>query len=172
MPRRAHICVAVVMTAVACGGRSSGAAGASAMARAAALPLDSTDFVVDRLNDGMDSSAVRRAMGAPDSIVVEKHPYDTDATLATWFYPAVTVGFNSSADAYQLTIESPNVATARGLRVGDPGARAQALYGFPADTVDGTWDYHDPRDPSGLHVLRIRVASGRVTSVFVGTLLD
>jgi len=71
-----------------------------------------------------------------------------------------------------LSVTGPGVATRRGLTVGDPAARALALYGPPARQDDGYWEYLDPKEPQGLHIIRITVRNDLVTGIFLGTVLD
>jgi hypothetical protein len=82
------------------------------------------------------------------------------------------VGYDSDGHVYQLTLESPAIPTARGLRVGDPEDRVRGLYGPPADTAAGAWEDRDPSEATGHHVMRVAFKAGHVINVFLGTLLD
>jgi len=137
---------------------------------AAPAPLGDADFVVGRLKEGLDTAAVRRALGAPDSVSVEDNPYDPGGKLFDWRYHDLTVGV-ADEGVYGMTLTGPGVATARGLRVGDPADRVRALYGPPAASGDD-WEYADPRDQGGMHVVRVVIAGGRVAHIFVGSVLD
>jgi hypothetical protein len=65
------------------------------------------------------------------------------------------------------------VATPRGLQVGDSLSRVGALYGMPSDSLGGPWQYDDPRERSpGTHVIQIELRAGRVQRIYVGWIAD
>ena len=134
-------------------------------------PIDSTDFVVAGVEAGMDSAAVLRALGPPDSVRVDENPYDGGGRLPTWFYDGLTVLFTEEG-VHGVNVEGPRHATARGVRVGDPAERVRAVYGEPTSEDSQSWDYADPADGSGLHMIGFQFAGGRVTSIFLGWVLD
>ena len=134
--------------------------------------LTPRDFVIDVLDDGMDSALVRRVMGDPDSASIEENPFDTGAKLITWVYRDLEVHFASTNHVVGLAITGARVRTHRGLSVGDSATRVLDLYGEPSGRYEGTWDYSDPADRHGLHVLRVRIENGKVRWIYAGWLLD
>ena len=174
--RRAFI---LAVLSVACGGdprpRAADSARPTPVTRvaptsaAAPAPLGERDFAVGELHEGLDTAAVRRLLGAPDSVKVEDNPYDPGGKPRTWRYRDVTIEL-ADETVYGIALDGPGVATARGLRVGDPADRVRALYGAVAADGDD-WEYTDPANP-GMHVVRVTVKGGRVAAIYVGSILD
>lgn len=134
--------------------------------------LTDSDFVVAGLADDADSTEVLQALGEPDSIISLPDPDAPDVDLLAWVYPDLAVSFGDDGLRYGATLTGPSVATARGLRPGDPEARLIELYGRPHRHEEDAWDYVAPDDPDGLHVMRVRVERGRVSWIFLGWLMD
>ena len=81
--------------------------------------IGGSDLVVAGVAYKDDSGAVRRRLGAPDSLAEE-----------VWYYRDLTVYFRKTK-VEQILLSTPKYATARGLRVGDEVSRAADLYGGP-----------------------------------------
>ena len=133
-------------------------------------PLASADFVVARLSEGLDSTAVQERLGAPDSVTVIDHPHDVGGTLATWCYPHLLAAYGRTGRLVGVTLTDSTYTTHRGLRVGDTSNRVRELYGVPSPGAAGEWRYH--AQDSHLHAVVITIAGDRVVSVFLGWLLD
>jgi hypothetical protein len=134
-------------------------------------PLAPADFVVRGVEANQDSAHVVAVLGAPDSVSIEPNPYDAGSHLTALIYPALRVHM---ADGKVLGVGLTAAAqpTPRGLRVGDPADRVRVLYGEASDRFPDVLEYPDPSDPTGHHVMRVTVADGRVTSIFIGWVLD
>jgi hypothetical protein len=137
-----------------------------------AAPIGPADFTVAGVSDVMDSAAVRRAKGAPDSVWVEQT--DDGSQLTRWRYTGMLVTFGSDSTVSSVEILGREVITPRGLRVGDPVSRVRALYGVPRDSIGGAWEYDDDSLGrwSSTHVMRIAIRAERVASMYVGWIAD
>ncbi|HEX5003828.1 MAG TPA: hypothetical protein VFV65_00830 [Gemmatimonadales bacterium] len=134
--------------------------------------LTDRDFVVAGLPDDADSSEVLAQLGEPDSVISTPDPEEPDIDLLAWVYPELAVAFGEDGLRYGITLTGPGVATARGLRTGDSTDRLTELYGRPQRRDAAGWDYVAPDDADGLHVMRVRLESGRVSWIFLGWLLE
>ncbi|HKJ93951.1 MAG TPA: hypothetical protein VJ957_12350 [Longimicrobiales bacterium] len=134
--------------------------------------LDSTDFRVGALTADMDTAAIRGVLGAPDSITVYDNPFDAGGKIPVYFYRDLMVTFSYGETPLGFTLTGPSVATARGLKVGDSVERARALYSEPGYTDPDAWEYYDPKDTEGLHVIQLSIRDGHVRQIYVGWLLD
>lgn len=134
-------------------------------------PLSAADFTISGAADQTDSARVRELLGSPDSVRTEDNPFNPGDTLVTWHYPGMSVAIGDGK-VYGFALTGPGAETPRGLRVGDTAERVRELYGAPGGTYENSWDYPDPADGSGLHVIRVEVENGRVTHIWVGWLLD
>jgi len=83
------------------------------------VSMADSDLNVLGIRYDVDSTEVRRTLGAPTS---------TDSISRT--YPGLRVWFEAGR-VRQVTLTTPQHATARGLRVGDRITRAKELYGTP-----------------------------------------
>lgn len=144
------------------------------VATSAQAPLRPADFVVAGIPDNFpeteveeDTARIRRILGAPR--VVRRVPAFKDDSMTTWEYDGLRVSFGSIA-RQGITLTSPRIATARGLRIGDTVARVRELYGAPAEALEDELTYADPRE--NLHVIQVMVRDGKVTSIFIGMLWD
>jgi len=140
-----------------------------------ALPLtgdlaDSTDFTIPGLEPPLDSAQLRSRLGAPTHVEVQEHPFDTGARLATWFYPGLEAMLNSDGVLTGGVLIDSTRATRRGLRVGHSLSRVFELYGPHEDGAREVFDYRWAQ--MDLRVIRVHVAQGRVTRIYVGWLLD
>jgi hypothetical protein len=142
---------------------------AAAAAPAPGSPLGDADFVVGPLSDQQDSAAVKAALGRPDSVRMDDNALEPGDSLVTYLYPAVRV-LLSGGQVLGITLIRPNVATARGLRVGDPEARVHELYG-EGSRYERTLEFNEG-DVSTLHLIRVELEKGRVTQIYVGAILD
>lgn len=133
-------------------------------------PLDSLDYLVDGVGVGMDSAAVRAALGAPDSVTSMENPYG-GGTLPSWHYRGLEVMFADDM-VHGVSINDPGRATRRGARVGDTPERIRELYGERTRGDDESWDFVDPADPSGLTMVTVSFAEGRVSAIYAGAVLD
>ena len=123
--------------------------------------LGDSDLAVGRLTYGQDSALVRRLLGRPIS---------TDS-LTGWLYADLRVWFENSR-VHQIAIIGRRLATRRGLRIGDPVARAAALYGSPC--AKGAYIYcltDEKPGPNELGIL-LEVQNGRVTGIHLGSVFD
>ena len=136
---------------------------------AAGIPLDSTDFIVAGLTEGVDSAVVVARLGRPDSVSTEVNQYDAGAKLSTMHYRAIDVGF-VVATVQSFEILRAGVSTARGIRIGSTIDEMNAAYGKPSSKDEEAWTYLDPKHD--LHQISFSVRNGRVSRVFVGTGLD
>jgi hypothetical protein len=141
----------------------------AAAAPAPGSPLADADFVVGPLNDQQDSAAVKAALGRPDSVRRDDNALEPGDSLVTYLYPTVRV-LLSGGQVLGITLISPNVATARGLRVGDPESRVHELYG-QGGRYEQTLEFNEG-DVSTLHLIRVELEKGRVTQIYVGSILD
>jgi hypothetical protein len=135
-----------------------------------AAPIGAADFVVAGIDGLMDSAAVRRTMGAPDSVQVIRE--DDSSELTVWHYAGMEVTFGSDSTVFSIELHGRETAAARGVRVGDASSRVRALYGTPSDSTAEWWDYHDPREHPGAHVVRFTLRGARVESIYVGWITD
>ena len=122
------------------------------------------------LSDDSDSATVIRILGRPDSISREANPFDSSGVLTTWHYADVLVNYVYTDTVLSLVVSGPRLATARGIRVGDPVERIVKAYGTPASNSEGDWVYEDPKQE--LHQLSFLVRDGRVVRIIIGTVLD
>lgn len=134
--------------------------------------LTDRDFVVAGLPDDADSAEVLAQLGEPDSVISLPDPEEPDIDLLAWVYPGLAVAFGEDGLRYGVTLMGPDIPTARGLRTGESSDRVIELYGRPQRRDAAGWDYVAPDDPDGLHVMRVRVESGRVSWIFLGWLLE
>ena len=145
---------------------SAGDANAHASAQ---RPLDSTDFVLAGLTEGTASTSVLSRLGRPDSVTVDKNPYDTGGHLPTWHYPGLDADFIETA-IQGFEINGPKIRTARAVGVGDTIERLMGAYGEPNSRLDDIWFYDDPHHD--LHQIAFTVRDGRVIKISIGTMLD
>jgi hypothetical protein len=178
-----------ILTTLACGGSEAGKSSSAVVsaqrapdvdsgvralptadiAQTAPRRFDSTDVVVAGLSQGMDSAAVRRLLGQPDSIAAEPDPRDPPATFVDWHYPTLTVTLGSYNALGGVTLTGASVATLRGLRVGDTRSRLVALYGEPRDTTGDTWQYETA---DGRYLMQVDFVAGRIQRLYLGHLYD
>jgi len=170
--------LAVVVLLLACGHEPRNSPHARADSAKASIgappsttiqPFDTTDLVVAGLRQGMDSAAVARLLGPPDSISAEPDGRDARTKLVEWHYPAVSISLGSNGKLGGVSITSGAVATKRGLRLGDSRARLVSLYGLPADTTGQAWQYETV---DGLYVMQIDFLAGVVRRVYLGHFYD
>lgn len=129
-------------------------------------PVQEADFAVAGVALGADSASVRAALGRPDSVEVQGHPFDS-AGLRVWHYRDLDAEIAGSVE--RITIRTPAVATARGARVGDAAERLRAAYGEPGGRTATSWRYADEEDPSGLPpALEFRMQADRVAGITLG----
>lgn len=149
-------------------------------------PLQEAEFIVAGLcrwgEPGWDSVSASQARGEPDGIEVEGDPWDT-AGVRLWQFRS----FGVEVVSYGLVrVTSPSIATARGVRVGDPVERVLSAYGGERPTINNAADtfelryYTDFENPTegftdgilfGIgddHVIEFRV--GRISHVIEGSL--
>jgi hypothetical protein len=144
-------------------------AGGTAAHPSVLKPLDSTDFVLAGLTEGGDSTSVLARLGRPDSVTVDKNPYDTGGHLPTWHYRGLDVDFIEAAiQGFEIT--GPQIRTARAIGVGDTEERLITAYGEPNSRLDDLWSYDDPRHD--LHTIAFTIRTGRIVKIFIGTVLD
>lgn len=137
------------------------------------VPLDSSDFVVNGLSDQADTSAVKARFGRPDSITSESNPFSEGGKLYSWYYRDAVISLINGDSGFivlSMNLMGPRQATARGARVGDASDRLLTLYGEPTDRDDRAWMYEDPEQ--SLHQIVFLLRDGRITRIFLGTVLD
>jgi hypothetical protein len=134
-----------------------------------ACELRAADFAVAGLDDMAPLAQVRTLLGAPASVKKSKNELG-GGEFITWLYPGLEVFSADGEHATNITLTTTAHQTARGLRVGDPEARVAQLYGEPTGTFEDTRDYADLENQ--LHVIRVTVKKGRVTSIAIGWLVD
>lgn len=172
----AVIVAVVLVSCVRCGSERRGAPsdsvstrppGAAGSSTGTSLtgPLQTADFVIAGISSGADSASVIAALGRPGSVDVQGHPWDS-AGLRVWHYPDLDILISGSVEA--ITIKTPAVATARGIRVGDTVQRLRAAYGEPEGGGGASWTYSDPGDPSGLLAMQFRTQRDTVASISLG----
>ena len=132
--------------------------------------LQSTDFVVAGLSGGMTLDQVRNTLGPPDMVTTSRNPFDTTSDVVEWKYQDLKILSGDAETTTGLTITGKGYKTARGLVVGDRDRAVVKLYGKPVNKYKGDWDFQAPDDE--LHVIRVHVQDGRVTSIYLGWLLD
>jgi len=136
-------------------------------------PLSSRDFSVAGIRDGMDSAAVRRRLGVPDSITLLDNPWKPPDKIAAWYYRDLRIALTDKVIGVMMY--GPSVATRRGLRVGDTGKRVETLYGVPnpLDRSETEWWYRDPvSSATADHVILVELSNGVVQSIYVGWYTD
>jgi len=167
-------------------------------------PLDDRDFGVPALTRGavddseLDSAALRRLLGAPDSIVVVRDSLDSVLEeFPEWYYRDIVVSLGQDRHVEGVLLKTSRYLTARGLRVGDGVERLMKLYGkatrldpSPQWVLgDGIWTYHgiyrssrEEQEPvsrevrellqmaSQLFGMIVWVRDGKVACVYVGKL--
>ena len=134
--------------------------------------LADSDFVVAGLPDDADSSEILAVLGEPDSVISIPDPDEPDIDLLAWVYPDLAIALADDGLRYGATLTGPGVATARGLRPGDPATRVGELYGRPQRRTGSAWDYVAPDHEDGLHVMRVGLNGERVSWIFLGWLLE
>ena len=116
---------------------------------------------------------MRRVFGTPESVTTYDHPFDVGAKFTQWHYSGLVVDLEPYAGkVHGLTLTGQRFATPRGLHVGDDAMRIRSLYGPPRDTTQGDWEFPDSRPDAELHVIRVSFVAGRVTSIYLGWLVD
>src|SRR5258706_13675150 len=93
--------------------------------------LRAEDFVVAGVVEGMRANDVRRVLGRPQTIDTQDDFRDPGNKLISWRYKGIVVLLGSENTVRGDWITSQKLATSRGLRVGDPVARIESLYGTP-----------------------------------------
>ena len=144
----------------------------SATARDNPKSLAARDFDVGPLRGDMSADEVRAALGSPVSISSDPDFRDTSGLVETWYYPDLSVSFVSKDGLFGTRITGKAWATSRGLRVGDSEAKVRELYGKPEGSSDGAHDYVDHSDGTDRRLIRVEVQNSRVTSIYLGMLLD
>jgi len=132
--------------------------------------LKEKDFVVIGLQADMTQNDVRKILGDPQRTRMRTYHLETDAELLEWSYPDLVVSFGGGPSIFGVLITGPRYATRRGLRVGDTSDHVLALYGTPEDRYKEGWYYRAPEDD--LRVIRVEVRQGKVSSIYVGWLVD
>jgi hypothetical protein len=135
-------------------------------------PIGSADFAVAGLTEDTDSTEIRRVLGTPDSVVVHENPFDTGGKLPTHFYRDITIHYAYGSTPVGFMLTGPDFETERGLKVGDSMERVRQLYGEPGYPDGETWEFTDPEDLEGLHVIRVDFVGDRVRRIYVGWLFD
>jgi hypothetical protein len=118
-----------------------------------------------------DSLDVQRNVGKPDSVALE-HNTLGGGVFINWFYADLRFFFvpsDSGAMVLGITLQTPHVATRRGLRVGDTADRVRLLYGEP-DIYQDEWRYAHKEKP--YLIVNVSVSKGRVTEIHVGSIID
>ena len=144
----------------------------SATARDNPKSLAARDFDVGPLRSDMSAEEVRAALGPPASISSDPDFRDTSGLVETWHYPGLAVSFVSKNGLFGTRITGKTWATSRGLRVGDSEATVRELYGKPEGATDEARDYVDHSDGTDRRLIRVEVQNSRVTSIYLGMLLD
>lgn len=136
-----------------------------------ARPLEPADFVVRGVTAEADSARVVALLGAPDSVSTEASPYDPASRLTAMIYPALRVRM-ANGKVLGVGITGAGIETARGLKVGDPAARARQLYGEANGRFEDALEFPDPHDPTGHHVMRVELRGGAVSRIFLGWVFE
>jgi len=128
-------------------------------------PLDSSDFVIANIHEGMDSIEVWNLLGAPDSVMV-----GDDYTELDYNGLAIELGYKSLIVG--ATITSKRFPTKRGIKVGDPTELVVRNYGKPDSSwlAVGSWVYIDPGGEH--HELLFDIENGHVVAIVLGRILD
>jgi hypothetical protein len=134
------------------------------------IALDSTDFVVARIKDDLDSNAVKTLLGKPTSISQSENPFDIETKIVCWHYPGLIINLGSGNSTCGVTITSEKYSTKRGLCIGDTIERVMMLYGKPDSQYEDRINYLVP--DTELHAIQIRLSNGKVTEIFLGWFLD
>lgn len=135
-------------------------------------PLEPADYVIAGMDQGMDSTDVRRLLGPPDSVEVRSNEFEVGGEFRDWYYDGLAVSYGSNADLIGVVVTSAGYPTRRGLRVGDPVEQVRSRYGEPELRHEGTWTYVDPRERYSLYVVEVEVEEGRVSRIYVGRFVD
>lgn len=175
--RRMSPALLLAILALTAGCKADGRSSSAPAAPAAPVsrqpqPLDSADFVVRGIDAGSSAARALELLGAADSMIVAGDPDDPDVKHVRWDFADLSVHSWDGDAVGGITLSGPGAATHRGIRAGDALDAVRERYGEPSRTNEEGWIYLDPADPSELHMLRFRATAGRVTSIFVGTVLD
>jgi hypothetical protein len=137
-----------------------------------AAPLDSTDFVIAGIRDGMDSVTIIKVLGPPKSIILSDHPYDSTTKLFNWEYEGVTVHSGSENSVSGVSVTSRRFPSKRGIRVGDSDKLVLRRYGKPDNEYEnqGHWNFLDPKNE--MHAVKFYIQHAKVIGIYVGWFLD
>ena len=124
-----------------------------------AVSLADSDMSIGGVAYGADSIQVRRMLGAPAA---------TDSL--SWTYPGLRIWFKTGR-VNSMVLTTPERATVRGLRVGDPVARAKPLYGSPC--IREIWAYcRDVKNQDEGQGMMLEVKDHRITEIRVGSIFS
>lgn len=135
-------------------------------------PLRPEDFRVGEARDDMSAQELRSALGEPSRVDRSENPFSPGSEIVTWHYEDLDVTLVDGEAILGFALTGPGRETARGIKVGDDADRVREIHGEPVNSQDGVWDYADPNDASGLHVLRFEMKQDKVASIYMGHLLD
>ena len=119
-----------------------------------------------------DTTQARRALGAPQRArSYDSTGYDEEHLhLTHWTYPGLSLVFNRGR-WIRIRLTGRPWSTHRGLRVGDPVERIEALYG-PAQRHAAIW-YYPVREGSDRRLgMYVETAGHRVTAIVIGQISD
>jgi hypothetical protein len=141
-------------------------------------PLRVADLYVMGIAPGMDGTEIDPAFnrrvqtieivagtaGDHDRVIVMTVPGGT--VILAEFEDEAAGTFGARVRTVRLT--GPDVATARGLEVGDGASRVRRLYGEPASVGDGVWRYTVPGAHGERYAMDVAMDAGRVTAITFG----
>lgn len=119
------------------------------------------DLSLGGMKPGDNRQLVEETLG--QSIKVLKSVDSEKGQVRTFVSNRLTVEWSKKTGVFAITATSPEVATVRGLQVGDPMAKAYQLYGRPSSDQDGLAAYQYPA--SGTEVFFIKYADNKVTEI-------
>ena len=127
------------------------------------------DFQLVGLSVGLDSAAVVRIMGQPDSVGLGDDPSQADLLPVWWYRDCAVVWLEKRVHGVWLL--GPTRTTPRGISVGMSDALVAAAYGAPVNAQDRYYVYVSDRGESAVLLFFFR-SYGRVDRIYAGRSID
>ncbi len=137
-----------------------------------AIPFGLADLSIAGFGWSADTTQARRALGVAQSArSYDSTGYDEEHLhLTHWTYPGLSLVFNRGR-WFRIRLSERHWSTHRGLRVGDPVERIEALYG-PGQQHAAIW-YYPVREGSDRRLgMYVETAGHRVTAIVIGQISD
>jgi hypothetical protein len=133
--------------------------------------VSSTDLVLARVRLGGDTAAVRRVLGAPDSVAHDSDPSESGEWTA-WWYRDLDVLFFNDGKIVGVWIRGASRGTRRGLRIGATRSEVIRLYGAPSPSTADTTLVYLSAHREGAPGLFVYLSRGRVSAIYAGVITD